>query len=328
MTGSRLVLAVALTIGLLAAPLAAEAQPARIATIGWLAPESIPALETFRVALRELGRVEGQNVLIEAVYVGEAGERLPERAAELVRLKVEVIVALGTSALLAARRATTGPIVSVTGDPVAMGLVGSLAHPGGNVTGVATIPSQLNGKRLELLKGALPHLSRLAVLNDATGSTTKIGQERMTRTIEAAARSVAVQLLPGSDIRRADDFAPAFARAASQRADAVFVQASPYFNAERERIVRLAAHHRLPAVYEHRDFPAAGGLMSYGPDWHDVFRRVAVFVDKILKGAKPGDLPVEQPTKFELVINLKTAKALGLTIPPSLLARADEIIEQ
>jgi putative tryptophan/tyrosine transport system substrate-binding protein len=195
------------------------------------------------------------------------------------------------------------------------------------VTGVAAIPSELNGKRLELLKVALPHLSRLAVLNDATGSTTKSGQERMTRFLETAARSAAVQLLPGSDIRRADDFAPAFARAAGQRADAVFVQASPYFNAQRERIVRLAAQHRLPAVYEHRDFPAVGGLMSYGPDWHDVYRRVAVFVDKILKGAKPADLPVEQPTKFELVINLKTAKALGLTIPQSVLLRADEVIQ-
>ena len=316
-----------LGLGLLAVPLGAGAQPERPARIGWLTAESTPALETFRSALRALGHIEGRNVLIETAYVGEASERLPERAAELVRLKVDVIVALGSPAMLAARRVTTGPIVSVSGDPVAQGVARSLAHPGGNVTGVATMPGQLNGKRLELLKVAMPHLSRLAVLNDATGITTKSGQERMTRSLEAAARSVAVQLLPGFDIRRADDFAPAFARAAGQRADAVFVQSSPYFNAERERIVRLAAQHRLPALYEHRDFPDAGGLMSYGPDWRDVYRRVAVFVDKILKGAKPGDLPIEQPTKFELVINLKTAKTLSLTIPPSLLARADQVIE-
>ena len=312
---------------LLAAPLTVGAQPAPTARIGWLAAEPTPALETFRDALRELRPVEGRNVVIETVYAGETGERLPELAAELVRLKVDIIVALGSSAALAARRITTKPIVSVTGDPVAQGLAGSLARPGGNVTGVATIPSELNGKRVEVLKVALPRLSRLAVLNDATGTTTKSGQERMTTSLEAAARSAAVQLLPGSDIRRADDFGPAFARVAAQRADAVFVQSSPYFNAERERIVRLAAQHRLPAVYEHRDFADAGGLMSYGPDWRDVYRRVAAFVDKILKGAKPADLPIERPSKFELVINLKTAKALGLTIPPSLLGRADEVIQ-
>jgi putative ABC transport system substrate-binding protein len=312
---------------LLAAPLTVGAQQARTARIGWLAAEPTPALETFRDALRELGPVEGRNVVVETMYAGDTSERLPELAAELVRRKMDVIVALGSSAALAARRVTTTPIVSVTGDPVAQGLAESLARPGGNVTGVATIPSELNGKRVEVLKLALPHLSRLAALNDATGTTTKSGHERMTRSLEAAARSAAVQLLPGFDIRRADDFAPAFARAAAQRADALFVQSSPYFNAERERIVLLVAKHRLPAVYEHRDFPDAGGLMSYGPDWRDVYRRVAVFVDKILKGAKPAELPIERPAKFELVINLKTAKALGLTIPPSLLGRADEVIQ-
>jgi putative tryptophan/tyrosine transport system substrate-binding protein len=261
------------TLALLAAPVVAEAQAARTARIGWLAAEHTPALEMFRDALRELGHVDGGNVLIETAYVGEASERLPELAAKLVRLKVDIIIGLGTSAAVAARRATTGPIVSVTGDPVTQGLVASLARPGGNVTGIATIPSELNGKRLEVLKDALPNLSRLAVLNDATGTTTKSGREGMVRTLEAAARSAAVRLLPASDIRHANDFDLAFVRAAGQRADAVFVQSSPYFNAERERIIRLAAQHRLPAVYEHRDFPDARESRSFRGALHDGAQR-------------------------------------------------------
>src|SRR5262245_45047715 len=281
----------------------------------------------FRDALRDFGYVEGRSVVLEPRYAGDRADQLYALASELVARKVDVIIAPGSTAAVAAQRATRAlPIVFVTGDPVAQGFVVSLARPGGNMTGVAVIPAELNGKRLEVLQAVAPRILRLAVLDDVTGTITPGGRERLFQSLHAAARQKGIELLR-FEIRGTVDFDAAFGQAAGGRAHAVFVQSSPYFNVERERIVGLAARYRLPAVYEHRDFPDVGGLVSYGPDWRDVYRKIAGYTDRLLKGAKPGDLPVEQPTKFELVINVKTARALGLTIPQSLLLRADQVIE-
>ena len=316
-------LAVALALGLLAAPLAAEAQQAaKVARIGYLATNlaASPHLrEAFRQGLRDLGYVEGRNVVIEYRDAEGKLERLPALAAELVALKVDVIVAAGTPAALAAKQATrTLPIVfAAAADPVTSGLVTSLARPGGNVTGLSSLAPELVGKRLELLKQAVPGVSRVAVLwqPGALGERT---EKDMLKGAEVAARALGVRL-QFVEARGPADFDRAFSDMTRARAGALTVLPSTMFFSERRRLVDLAAKNRLPAVYPLREFVDAGGLMSYGPNLADLFRRAATYVDKILKGAKPADLPVEQPTKFELVINLKTAKALGLTIPPSLL---------
>ena len=307
----------------LAAPLAAEAQQAaKVARIGYLAANlaASPHLrEAFLQGLRDLGYVEGRNVVIEYRDAEGKLERLPALAAELVALKVDVIVAASTLAALAAKQATrTLPIVfAAAADPVASGLVTSLARPGGNVTGLSILAPELVGKCLEQLKQAVPGVSRVAVLwqPGALGERT---EKDMLKGAEVAARALGVRL-QFVEARGPADFDRAFSDMTRARAGALTVLPSAMFVNERRRLVDLAAKNRLPAVYALREFVDAGGLMSYGPNLADLFRRAATYVDKILKGAKPGDLPVEQPTKFELVINLKTAKALGLTIPPSVL---------
>jgi putative ABC transport system substrate-binding protein len=316
---------------LLAAPLAAKAQQAaKVARIGWLAGNltASPHLrEAFRQGLRDLGYVEGRIVVIEYRSAEGKFERLPALVAELVALKVDVIVAGSTPGALAAKQSTkTIPIVfAAAADPVTDGLVTSLARPGGNVTGLTGLAPELVGKCLDQLKQAVPGVSRVAVLwhPGASGEGT---DKDMLKGAEVAARALGMQL-QFVEARGPDDFDRAFSEMTRARAGTLTVVGSSMFVSERRRLVDLAAKNRLPAVYPLREFVDAGGLMAYGPDLADLFRRAATYVDKILKGAKPGDLPVEQPTKFELVINLKTAKALGLTIPPSLLLRADQVIE-
>jgi putative ABC transport system substrate-binding protein len=315
-----------------AAPLAAEAQQAaKIARIGWLGAN--PALgrdmqDAFLQGLRDLGYVEGRNLVIEYRDAEGKADRLPALAAELVALKVDVIVVGGTVAALAAKQATrTLPVVFASvGDPVTSGLVTSLARPDGNVTGLSNLNVELVGKRLELLTQAVPGVSRVAVLwqPGALGERT---EKDMLKAAEVAARVLGVRL-QFVEARGPDDFDRAFSDMTSARAGALTVlPPANMFLREHRRLVDLAAKNRLPAEYTSREFVDAGGLMAYGPNRADLFRRAATYVDKILKGAKPGDLPVEQATKFELVINLKTAKALGLTIPQSVLARADEVIQ-
>ncbi len=317
--------------GLLAAPLAASAQQAaKIVRIGYLggnlaANPHFP--EAFRQGLRDLGYVEGRNLVIEYRYAEGKPERVPALAAELVALKVDVIVAAATRHALAAKQATTTiPIVFATAvDPVTSGLVTSLARPGGNVTGLSALIPELVGKCLEQLKQAVPGVSRVAVLWQPGGYPERTEKD-MLKGADVAARALGVRL-QFVEARGPADFDRAFSDMTRARADALTVLASSMFIGERRRIVDLAAKRRLPTVYTSREFVDAGGLMAYGANLADMYRRAATYVDKILKGTKPGDLPVEQPTKFELVINLKAAKALGLTIPPSVLGRADEIIQ-
>jgi putative tryptophan/tyrosine transport system substrate-binding protein len=322
--------AIVLALGLLA-PLAGEAQQAdKVARIGYLALNlaAAPHLpEAFRQGLRDLGYVEGRNVVIEYRDAEGKFERLPTLAAELVALKVDVIVVPSTPAALAAKQATrTLPIVFFqAGDPVTSGLITSLARPGGNITGLSILAPELVGKCLELLKQAAPGVSRVAILWQPGAIGERADKDRLKRA-EVAARALGVQLQV-VEARGPADFDRAFSDMTRARAGALTALPSAMFMSERRRLVGLAAKNRLPAVYNAREFVDAGGLMSYGPNVADMFRRAAVYVDKILKGAKPADLPVEQPTKFELVINLKTAKALGLTIPPSVLGRADQVIE-
>jgi ABC-type uncharacterized transport system substrate-binding protein len=317
--------------GILAAPLAAEAQQAaKIARIGLLGGSlagKSHMTEAFLQGLRDLGYIEGRNVVIEIRDAEGKLERLPALAAELVALKVDVILAGGTAQALAAKQATkTIPIVfTAVVDAVADGLVTSLARPGGNVTGLSSLVSELVGKWLELLKQAIPGISRVAVLWHP-GTLGERTEKDMLKGAEVAARALGVRL-QFVEARGPADFERAFSDMTRARAGALTVWTSPMFNTQRGRLVALAAKHRLPAVYPWTEAGDAGGLMAYGANVADVFRRAATYVDKILKGAKPGDLPVEQPTKFELVVNLKTAKALGLTIPPSLLQRADEVIQ-
>ena len=315
-----------------AAPLAAAAQQAvKVARIGYLSPSlaSSPRLrDAFLQGLRELGYVDGRNVVIEYRDAEGKLERVPALVAELVALKVDVIfVGGGTRVTLAAMQATrTIPIVFAgIGDPVESGLVTNLARPGGNVTGVSSLGPELVGKRLELLKQAVPGIDRVAVLYLPGALGERTDKDMLTGADVAAQAS---GLRPHVvEARGSDEFARAFSDMSSARADALTVLPSNRFLREHRRLVELAAKSRLPAVYTSREFVDAGGLMSYGPNSADLHRRAAAHVDKILKGAKPGDLPVEQPTKFELVINLNTAKALGLTIPQSLLAHADEVIQ-
>lgn len=318
-----------LTLG--AAPLAAEAQQAaKVARIGWLAVNLAPnlhLLEAFRQGLRDLGYSEGRSVAIEYRDAEGNLERFPALAAELVALKVDVIVAPTTPAALAAKQVTrTLPIVFASAvDPVASGLVVSLARPGGNVTGLSALVPELVGKCLEQLKQAFPRVSRVAVLwqPGVFGGRT---EEDYLKAADVAGRALGVRL-QFVEVRGPADFDKAFLDMTKARADALTVLSTTMFVNERRRLADLAAKNRLPAVYPAREFVDAAGLMAYGANLADLHRRAATYVDKILKGAKPADLPVEQPTKFELVINLKTAKALGLTIPQSVLWRADEVIQ-
>jgi putative ABC transport system substrate-binding protein len=318
----------ALAVFPLAAPLAAEAQaPAKVPRIGFLAPLTFAAdtrLDAFLQGLRELGYVDGQTIAIEFRFAEGKSERLPPLAAELVRLKVDVIVATALASTEAAKRATgTIPIVfTVVGDPVAVGLVASLSRPGGNITGLASVAPEVVGKQLELLKEVAPKISRVAILKNPNNP----GHTVVLRQAEAAARVLGMQLQI-LEARIPSEIDAAFAAMRSQRAGGILVARDALVLAQRTQIAALAAKSRLPAVYGFRENVEAGGLMAYGASVSAMYRRAATYVDKILKGAKPADLPVEQPNKFELVINLKTAKALGLTIPPSLLQRADEVIQ-
>ena len=321
----------AVALGLVAVPLAAEAQQAaKVPRIGYLAGDLATNLhlhEAFRQGLRHLGYVEGHNLVIESRDAEGKFERLPILAAELVALQVDVIVAPTTVAALAAKQATrTLPIVfPVAADPVTSGLVTSLARPGGNVTGLSNLAPDLVGKGLEQLKQAVPGANRVAVLWQP-GVLPERTRKDMLKAADVAARALGVRL-QFVEARGSDDFDRAFLEMTTARAGALTVLGSSMFLSERRRLVDLAAKNRLPAMYAWREGVDAGGLMAYGPDLADLFRRAATYVDKILKGAKPADLPVEQPTKFELVINLKLAKALGLTIPQSVLLRADHVIE-
>jgi putative tryptophan/tyrosine transport system substrate-binding protein len=316
--------------GLLTAPRASEAQqPAKIARLGILGAGSAAGvrLEAFIQGLLDLGYVEGRNLVIE--YRNHEGkeERLPALAAELVALKVDVILAVSTLPALAAMKVTrTLPIVfAAAAEPVTSGLVTSLARPGGNVTGMSAVAPELVGKCLELLKQTVPGVTRGVILWQP-GAPDERTDKDMLKEAEVASRTLGVRL-QAVKARRPEDFERAFSDVTKARAGALIVLTSVMFINERRRLVDLAAKNRLPTVYPQRDFVDVGGLMSYGPNGPDLFRRAATLVDKILKGAKPADLPVEQPTKFELVINLKTAKALGLTIPQSILVRADDVIQ-
>jgi ABC-type uncharacterized transport system substrate-binding protein len=313
---------------LLAAPLAAEAQPAgKVPRIGFLfSGASGPAREvdTFRQGLRDLGYIEGQNIAIEYRFAGGQVERLPELAAELVRLKLDVIVAPYTPPALAAKRATsTIPIVfAVVADAVGAGLIANFARPGRNITGLTSSSAELGGKRLELLKQVVPKASRVAVLyNPADRSNVLVLKQ-----LQESAPTLALTLQP-LEVREPREFEGAFLAMTRERAHAMFGTPGVLTFEHTKVLVDLAAKRRIPAMWGHRQFVDAGGLMSYAVNVYDQIRQTAVYVDKILKGANPGDLPIEQPTKFELLINLKTAKALGLTIPPSLLQRADQVIE-
>jgi putative ABC transport system substrate-binding protein len=309
-----------------ARPFAARAQRPKLPTIGFLGASTpsawTPWVAAFEQRLRELGWIEGRTVAIEYRWAEGRTERFPEIAAEFVRRKVDVIVTSG-GALPAAKQATSViPIVfALATDPVGSGFVASLARPGGNITGLSNQLTDLAGKRLELLREVVPALQRLAILANVgySGSVIEMGE------VELAAHALGLEVIR-SEIRRAGDIALAF-EALKVRAQALFVVASPLTNTNQVRINALAAAARLPTMSGFRDYVESGGLMSYGPNIPDLWRRTADFVDKILRGAKAGDLPVEQPTKFELVVNLKTAKALGLTIPESFLLRADEVIE-
>jgi putative tryptophan/tyrosine transport system substrate-binding protein len=317
---------------ILSGPLSPDAQEAGAVRVGWLLPDPKPfALDPFRDELKRLGWIAGNNIIIEERYSHSAAERYLELAAELTRLKVDALVTDGTAATTAAQRTTsTIPIVFVTGDPVARGFVATLGHPGRNLTGVAIITGDLTPKRIQFLKETVTGLARLATLEDSTVPGLAPGEAQLPATWqawEAASRHLGIQLAPRLKIQRPEELDSAFALAVRERAGGVLVVASPFFSAQSQRIASLAATARLPAIYEHRGFVEAGGLISYGPNHRDIFRLVAGYVDKILRGAKPGGLPVEQPTKLELVINSKTAKALGLTIPQSVLLRADHVIE-
>jgi putative ABC transport system substrate-binding protein len=305
---------------------ASAQQRAKIAKVGWLSARSArnSGQETIVAMLRDLGYVEGENITFEYRFADGDLSRLPALAEELVRLNVDVLVTPGTPGAVALKKATqTIPIVftDVT-DPVAAGLVSSLARPGGNITGFSSIEAILAGKRLELLKETVPKISRVAVLWDPRNSSS--AQEW--KQSKVAARELHLDVY-SMGVSNADKYEDGFKQAVKARSDALSVLSSPMSSSRQEQIARLAAKNRLPAIYVQGNFVASGGLMSYGPDRLERYRRTAIFVDKILKGAKPADLPVEQPTKFELVINLKTAKQIGLTIPPSVLARADKVIK-
>ncbi len=328
-TISRLVTAA--VVLLVAGSVAAQSPPPlKIPRVGVLRPGNPPPgdfgqREAFEGGLRDLGRTPGTTILIEYRYAEGKPERLPEQASELVRLPVDVIVASSPQGVRAAQQATrTVPIVmSTLPDPVGEGFVASLARPGGNTTGLTLDAEELAGKQIALLKEAVPNLSRVAVLRNRASP----GYDAAKRQIEAAARALKLEV-KDFPVNLPEDLAPTFATMSQTRVGAILVRRDVLvIEPNRAKVVALAAQRQLPAMYNFRQFPDSGGLMSYGANVNDINRRSAAFVDKILKGAKPGDLPIEQPTKFELVINVKTAKALGLTIPPPLLARADQVIE-
>jgi putative ABC transport system substrate-binding protein len=324
---SNVRLIVILTLALLTTPLTAAAQAGKVPRVGVLAAAFSPASlerEAFRQGLRDIGYVEGENIAIEWRSAYGRYDRLPGLATELVRLKVDVIVTESTVAARVAKHATTTiPIVmAIAADPVGNGLVASLARPGGNITGMTIMSEELAAKRLQLLKEADPKVSRVAVLYQPA----TLLRKTTLRALEVAAPSLRVQLQP-IEVRGSDELEPVFSAMNRSRADALFVVDDPMFFTHRMRLLELATQNRLPAIYSNRVFVDAGGLMSYGVNFAHMFRNAATWVDKILKGAKPGDLPVEQPTVYQLVINMKTAKALGLTIPQSLLVRADEVIK-
>ena len=324
---SKIVICLLLTFFLITVSLAQAQQPAKVPRIGYLgggSRSSYPArIEVFRQGLRELGYVEGKNIVVEYRYAEGKADRERELAAELARLKVDVIVTGGPTSTRAAKEATvTIPIVMAQdGDPVANGFVASLARPGGNITGLSTLAPELSGKRLELLKEIVPKLSRVTVI----GNSTEPSNAQLLREMELAAGALKVKL-QYLDVLSSKDIETAFRAAAKGGADGVVMLGSAVFNSHRKQIVDLAVKSRLPATYTRPEYVEDGGLMTYGPSINDLFRRAAAYVDKILKGAKPADLPVEQPKKFELIINLKAAKQIGLTIPPNVLVRADRVI--
>jgi putative tryptophan/tyrosine transport system substrate-binding protein len=316
----------AVAILILASVYFADAQqPKNVPRIGFLAPATRTGYQhqtdAFLQGLRELGYVEGQNIVIEYRWADGNFERLPELAAELVRLKVDVIVAPGVQAVRAAKQSTTTiPVIFPTaGDAVASGLVASLARPGGNITGLTILSPELSGKRLELLKEAFPRLSRVAVLLDPRQPPLSFKEA------QTAGKSLGLKL-QFLEVRDAADVESVFSAMSRARADALITLPHPFLQVHQRQILELVAKSRVPAMYQAADWVERGGLMSYGPDHLDNYRRATVFVDKILKGTKPADLPVEQPKKFEFVINLKAAKQIGLTIPPNVLARADKVI--
>ena len=309
----------------------AEAQPTKVPRIGYLSAQG-PATESarsegVRLALSELGYIEGQNIVTEYRYTQGKVDRYPEVVAELMRLKVDIIVVAGGNTLIqAAKNATkTIPIVMMGGgiDPVEAGLIGSLARPGGNVTGITLLSRELGGRRLELLKEAVPKVARVAVLYDAANP---VSVSEVKEVLPVAARALELTIQPW-EVRAADDVERVFAARNKQRPDGLYVIRGALMNNNQKRIAGFALKIRLPSVFGGIEAVEAGGLMHYGADLADSYRRVAIYVDKIFKGAKPADLPVEQPTKFELVINLKTAKQIGLIIPPNVLARADRVIK-
>jgi putative ABC transport system substrate-binding protein len=318
----------ALSTLLAAYPLPAKAQEQpKFSRIGYLAGASASAIafrtEAFRQSLRELGYTEGKNIIIEYRHAAGNPHRQKELAAELARLKVDVIVTSGPASTRAAREVTsTIPIVmTFDSDPVGSGSVVSLARPGGNITGLATLAPEISGKQLEFLRDIVPKLSRLAVL----GSSVNPGNAKVLRELKIAAAAFDIRM-QYHDILNREEIETVFRTISKERADAAVVLAGTTIIAQRAQLAKMAVTHRLPAIYERREYVEAGGLMSYGVSIVALDRRAAIYVDKILKGANPAELPIEQPTKFELVINLKTAKQIGLTIPPHILARADRVI--
>jgi putative tryptophan/tyrosine transport system substrate-binding protein len=330
-TGRRKIFCIALCVLLLALGLSAEAQQTgKVPRIGFLESSTASGiavlLEAFRQELSKLGWIEGKNITIEYRFAEQKNERLPELAADLVRLKVDVIVVSGSGPAIAAKSATTTiPIVMANlGDPVGAGLVASLARPGGNVTGNASLSPELNSKRLEVLRDTVPKLARVGLLVQPGGS---IPLDLQLKELRPAALALKLKLEEIATQPDAKGLESAFQTAKQKQVGAIMTQADRRFFAERKRIVELAVKHRLPAIYSQKPFVDEGGLMSYGADFDDLYRRAAVYVDKILKGAKPADLPVQQATKFEFVINLKAAKQIGLTIPPDVLARANKVMK-
>ena len=328
MTTNKIVFALALCAILFAPNPSTEAQqPKKVPRIAFLDASSrslnSARVEAFRQGMRELGYIEGKNIVIEFRFAEGKLDRVPHNAAEVARLNVDVILTAGSTDTGAAKKASaTIPIVMAQdGDPIGNGFVASLARPGGNITGLSGLSPEISGKRLELLKEVIPRLSRVAVL----GTSTNPGNAQSLRETKLAAEALGVQV-QYQDVQGLSHLEPAFSAASQARADAVLVLGGPILNSDRAQIAELAVKNRLPATYPRPEFVSDGGLMAYGPNISDMFRRAATFVDKILKGAKPADLPVEQPTKFELSINLRAAKQIGLTIPPAVLARADKVI--
>jgi putative tryptophan/tyrosine transport system substrate-binding protein len=311
--------------GAVAWPLTASAQQqGKIVTIGILAIEPWPPIDTFRRALHDLGYIEGKNVSFEYRYAKGDNERLPELANDLVGLNVDVILTWGTDAALAAKQATTTiPIVMGTiGDPLGIGIVTNLAHPGGNVTGFSSRTAELEAKRLQLLKELVPGLSRVAILFNPTNHYMPLALQSAQRGAQTLDVTLAM-----NEVHDTTTLDAAFVTLTKDRPDALMIPADTFLVSQRNRIAHFAIENKLPSIYSFREYIEAGGLIAYTPNYYDLFRRAASYVDKILKGTKPGELPIEQPTRFLLLVNLKTARALGLTMPPRLLARVDKVIE-